>query len=136
MLLIEQLKAETGPLQSMHHTLWCDMKVRLSIRWRWKCPPVHLFPAVHLLNLANVPTNTIIPTGTTIQDSRVIRNITFYGFMSLRVVQIYIVNLKHQKFVSDFVNYYFLGQKHSKNVRILKTEQLLDVPISKQSFST
>ena len=54
-----------------------------------------------------------------------------------RVVQNCIVNFKHQKkIVSDLVNYYSLGQKHSKNTKILKIEQRLDMPISDQNFST
>ena len=53
-----------------------------------------------------------------------------------RVVQSYIVNFKHQNFLSDLVNYYHLGQKHSKYAKILKIEQRLDMPISDQNFST
>ena len=51
--------------------------------------------------------------------------------MQNRVVQ----NFKCQKFIPDLANYYSLGQKHSKNAKILKIEQCLDMPISDQSFS-
>ena len=43
--------------------------------------------------------------------------------LTLRVVQNYIVNFKHENFVADLVDYHFLGQKHSKIVKILKIEQ-------------
>ena len=53
-----------------------------------------------------------------------------------RVVQNYIVNFKYQKFISDLANYYSLGQKHSRNAKILKIGQYLDMPISDQCFAT
>ena len=53
------------------------------------------------------------------------------GRMS-RVVQ----NFKRLKFTPDLVNYYSFGQKHSKNTKILKIEQHLDMPITVQNFST
>ena len=52
--------------------------------------------------------------------------------IQIRVVQ----NFKRLKFTPDLVNYHFLSQKHSKNAKILKIEQRLDMPISDQSFST
>ena len=53
-----------------------------------------------------------------------------------RVVQNYVVNFEHQKFISDLANYHCLGQKHSKSAKILKIGQYLDMPISNQNFST
>ena len=50
----------------------------------------------------------------------------------IRVVQ----NFKRLKLIPDLVDYYSLSQKHSKNAKILKIEQRLDMPISDQSFST
>ncbi len=52
--------------------------------------------------------------------------------LRVRVVQ----NFKRLKFTPDLVNYYSFGQKHSKNTKILKIKQRLDMPITDQSFST
>ena len=59
------------------------------------------------------------------------------GSKRVRVVQNYIVNFRHQKFASDFANYYFfLAKSIPKMKTFLKIEQRLDMSISNQSFST
>ena len=52
--------------------------------------------------------------------------------MELRVVQ----NIKCLKFTPDLVNYYSLGQKHSKNAKILKIEKYLDMFMFTKSSET
>ena len=45
-------------------------------------------------------------------------------------------NFKRWKFLSPITNSYYLGQKHSRNVKILKKYWYLDIPVSQQCFTT
>ena len=44
-------------------------------------------------------------------------------------------NFKHLKFLSPTTNSCYLGQKHSRNVKIIKKYWYLDMPLSDQSFT-
>ena len=56
----------------------------------------------------------------------------FQFVLYIRVVQTF----KISKLIWDLANYHSLGQKHSRNAKILKIGQYLDMPISDQCFAT